>query len=139
MLNKSALYSPMAEKTNIITKLWGRVSRTGASDYDYAETRRIVLTNQVAFLGIVVPQFYNLFYIIHDFRTLIPVITINIIAPLCYATVFILNARGIHNIARLIICLVPNIQIFLLTDYLSTGTGMHLLHIMMIYILRNGQ
>lgn len=116
----------------IAARLWDKISRTGATGEDHSETRRIVLTNQVALLGIVVPQLYNLFYIIHDFQRLIPVIVINIIAPLIYLLVFVLNAKGIHNVAKLIICLVPNIQIFLLTYYLGTDTGMHLLHIMMI-------
>ncbi|HKK16398.1 MAG TPA: adenylate/guanylate cyclase domain-containing protein [Gammaproteobacteria bacterium] len=122
----------MAEQAKNTAGLWDKITRIGAAGEDYSETRRIVLTNQVALLGIVVPQLYNLFYVIHDFRRLIPVIVINIVGPLFYLLVFILNAKGIHNIAKLIICLVPNIQIFLLTFYLGTGTGMHLLHIMMI-------
>lgn len=122
----------MSENPNIIIKLWNRISHIGSTGHGHSEKRRIILTNQVAILGIIVPQFYNAFYIIHDFKTLIPVITINVVAPLCYVLVFVFNAKGIHNIAKLIICLVPNLQIFLLTYYLGTGTGMHLLHIMMI-------
>ena len=124
-----------------IRHLWDEISHIGVKDQDYSETRRIILSNQIAFFGIVVPQFYNIFYIYYDIKLLLPAILINIAGPLICFIVLLLNYFHVYSLAKMIICIAPNVQIFLLTYYLGTASGMHLLHIMMtsfiLFLLSN--
>jgi adenylate cyclase len=115
-----------------IKQLWEEISRNGVGDQEYAEVRRIVLSNQIAFLGAVIPQFYNIFYIYYDINLLLPVILVNIAGTIICLIVLLLNHIHYYTLAKIIICITPNVQIFLLTYYLSTASGNHLLHIMMI-------
>lgn len=114
-------------------KIWDLISHVGVkNEYDYADKRRIILTNQIAILAVIIPQLYNLFYYFHDFELLKGPIVVNIAGSLISATVLLLNSHSYHKLAKIIISVVPNIQIYILTYYLSTASGMHLLHIMMI-------
>ena len=122
----------MSATPNTSQSLWDKISHIGVTDQPYGEARRIVLTNQIAFLGTVVPQFYNLFYLYHDYKLLKPVIIINIAGSLACFLVLWINHFRFFKVAKTVIAISPNIQIFLLTYYLSTASGMHLLHIMMI-------
>ena len=131
----------MSRDNPSIRHLWDEISRIGVEDQDYSETRRIILSNQIAFFGIVVPQLYNIFYIYYDVKLLLPVILINIAGPSICLIVLLLNHHHIYSLAKLIICIAPNVQIFLLTYYLGIASGMHLLHIMMtsfiLFLLSN--
>lgn len=113
-------------------ELWKRISRIGVDNQPYAEARRIILSNQIALLGVITPQFYNLFYALHDFRMLLSPILVNTAGSFICAVVLLLNYFHHHRLAKFTVMLSPNVQIFLLTYYLSTASGMHLLHIMMI-------
>ena len=117
---------------NMILDLWDKISHIGVTNQSYAEARRIVLTNQIAFLGTIIPQFYNVFYFYHDAELLKPVIIVNIAGSLICLLVLWINYISCHKLAKSIIAISPNIQIFLLTYYMSIASGMHLLHIMMI-------
>lgn len=122
----------MSTAPNTSQSLWGKISRIGITDQPYSEARRIVLTNQIAFLGTIVPQFYNIFYVFYDYELLKPVILINIAGSLVILQVLWINHLRFFTLAKTIVAVSPNIQIFVLTCYLSTASGMHLLHIMMI-------
>ena len=117
---------------NRTTSLWNTLSYLGADTADYRENRRIVLTNQIGVLGFVIPQFYNIYYAVYDLETLWPLIVINVIGGLTCLSVLLLNRMHFRLLPKILITLVPNIQIFFLTYFVSTASGMHLLHIMMI-------
>ncbi|MGH8119249.1 MAG: adenylate/guanylate cyclase domain-containing protein, partial [Gammaproteobacteria bacterium] len=117
---------------NNLLKYWDIISHSGAANAGYSEARRIILSNQVAFLGTVTPQLYNLAYVIYDFKLLLPPILLNVTGSLICLSVLFLNHRGHTRVTKYIITIVPNLQIFLLTYYLGTATGMHLLHIMLV-------
>lgn len=112
--------------------LWFKFSHLGANIRDYREKRRVILTNQIGILGFIIPQFYNLFYALYDLDLLWPPIIINITGSCICLSVLYLNWKKFRILPKLVITISPNIQIFLLTYYLGTATGMHLLHIMMI-------
>ena len=122
----------MLATPNMVQGLWDRISHIGITDQPYTEARRIVLTNQIAFLGTIVPQFYNIFYIYYDYALLKPVIIINIAGSFICLLVLWINHLSFYKLAKTIVAVSPNVQIFLLTCYLSTASGMHLLHIMMV-------
>lgn len=115
-----------------ITEPWEKISHIGIGECTFSEARKVTLSNQVAFLGTVIPQFYNIFYWYYDFNLLYPLIIINVIGSSICLSVLFLNHFQKHMLAKIVISVFPNIQIFLLTYYLSTASGMHLLHIMMI-------
>jgi class 3 adenylate cyclase len=112
-------------------QLWQRLSLIGVQDVDYSTAHRITLSNQIAVVGTVVPNLYNLFYLLYDARVLLPVILINLVGSGVCASVLYLNHRRLYEPATLVIFIGPNLQIFLLTWFLGTASGSHLLHIMM--------
>jgi len=116
---------------NLSSRLWQQLSEIGLTASDPEEARKITLVNQIAFFGIVVPLAYNIFYAIYDPILLLPAIIINLLGITLCLTVILLNRQGHYQLARWIIVSGPNLQIMALTYYLSTATGMHLLHIMM--------
>lgn len=122
----------MLDVLKIPVRIWDKISHIGVSNEPYTEARRIILTNQIAILGTIIPQFYNLFYFYYDYKLLIPPIVVNLAGSFICLFVLSINYFRLHKLAKIIIAISPNIQIFLLTYYLSTATGMHLLHIMMI-------
>ncbi|MEQ8426256.1 MAG: hypothetical protein RLT87_07125 [Gammaproteobacteria bacterium] len=113
---------------------WVFISHIGVdlSSRDYRKSRQITLANQVSFMGTIIPQLYNLFYVAYDYERLKPVILVNIIGSSVNFTVMLFNQYGRPHLGKLIIAISPNIQIFFLTYFMSTASGMHLLHIMMI-------
>jgi len=115
-----------------LLKFWDALSHYGAENAGYSEARRIILSNQVAFLATVTPQLYNLAYVIYDYRLLLPPILVNIAGSLICLSVLFLNQRGHTRLTKYIITIVPNLHIFLLTYYVGTATGMHLLYIMLV-------
>jgi class 3 adenylate cyclase len=117
---------------NTFLRLWDRVSHTGVSNQPYSEARRLILCNQVALLGAIIPQFYNIFYFYYDYELLKPVIVVNLAGSFICLLVLSINHFSFHKTAKAVIAVSPNIQIFLLTYYMSTASGMHLLHIMML-------
>ncbi len=118
-----------------LISLFIKISNIGVYDQSYSDKRRTVLCNQIAFLGTTIPQLYNLFYIWYDAKLLIPAIIVNLVGSLVCFMVMVLNYFRAYLTAKVVISISPNIQIFLLTYYLSTATGMHLLHIMMVSFL----
>ena len=86
-----------------IRHLWDKISHIGVEGQDYSEARRIILSNQIAFFGIVVPQFYNIFYIYYDIKLLLPAILINIAGPSICFIVLLLNHYHVYALAKLII------------------------------------
>ena len=112
--------------------LWNTLSYLGADTPDYRENRRIVLTNQIGILGFLIPQLYNIYYAVYDLKMLWPLILINVVGGLTCLSVLFLNRHHFRLLPKILITLVPNIQIFFLTYFLGTASGMHLLHIMMI-------
>ena len=112
---------------------WHLVTRIGVLEDDsYSEGRRVILSNEIALFGFITPLLYNLFYALYDLQLLLAPIAVNFIGSCVCLSVFWLNRKQKRLIAKYVITLSPNIQIFLLTYFLSTATGMHLLHIMMI-------
>ena len=112
--------------------LWFKLSHLGANIRDYRENRRVILTNQIGILGFIIPQLYNLFYVFYDLNLLWLPIIINIIGSCICLSVLYLNWKNLRILPKLVITISPNVQIFILTYYLGTATGMYLLHIMMI-------
>lgn len=112
-------------------QLWHYVSSIGVDDQDFEFARKITLANQVAFCAFLVPLLYNILYLVYDAAGLLPVIIINLLGSLLSLSVLLLNREQHFKFARILIMLGPNIQISLLTLYLSTDSGTHLLHIMM--------
>lgn len=111
--------------------LWDRLSNIGLPLGDSERERPIVLVNQIATCGFVVASAYNVFYICYDLRLLMPVILVNFAGIIVFLCVLLLNHRRRYQLAKWLIVVVPNVQIFALTYYLSTASGMYLLHIMM--------
>ena len=123
----------MDKISQFIATCWYGITQIGITPSDsYSESRRVALTNEVALFGFVIPQFYNAFYIYYDFKLLIYPIIVNLIGSTICLSVFTFNKHHKRRAARYLITFCPNVQIFLLTYYLSTATGMHLLHIMMV-------
>lgn len=120
--------------THRIRDFWLFISHVGVdvNSHDYRQSRQITLANQVSLLGTIVPQLYNVFYVLYDFERLKPVILVNIIGSSVNFSVMLLNHFGRTYSGKLIIAISPNVQIFFLTYFMSTASGMHLLHIMMI-------
>lgn len=122
----------MQKLINKLFNTWLLISSIGAGSENYSDSRKIVLTNQIAIFGFFVMLAYDAFYLVYDADTLAgPIITNLAGAAVCVLVVY-LNFRKYHEVARLLIYISPNIQIFLLTYFLGTVTGMHLLHFMMI-------
>lgn len=111
---------------------WRWLSGIGTKDLDYDESRRIVLCNQIATLGVITMLGYDGIYLVYDPVLLLDPITVNLSGALVCVCALYLNYLRRHDAARLLIYLSVNVQIYLLTWYLGTVTGMHLLHIMMI-------
>lgn len=112
--------------------VWLQVSGLGTAGRDYDETRRIVICNQIAFLGIVTMLAYDALFLAYDPLLLRGPVTINLLGAAVCAAVLASNYRLHHQTARLLLYLSVNMQIFLLARYLGTGSGIHLLHFMMI-------
>ena len=123
--------SKLRQTGQIVLDFWHRLSGIGQPQDEPEEARKITLVNQIAFFGIVVPLGYNIFYAVYDVSLLAPAIIINVLGMTLCLTVLLLNHKGDYQLARWILVTGPNLQIFALTYYLSTATGMHLLHIMM--------
>jgi len=121
----------MSQQLRMIATLWSSISGTGIRNQDYDESRRIILSNQIA-AGVVTMLAYDVIYLFYDPLLLAGPITVNIIGALACITVLYLNYHERYGMARLLIYISTNIQIYLLTYFLGTVTGMHLLHIMMI-------
>lgn len=120
---------------NILHKLadtWMNISAIGTEGENYSESRKIALSNQIAVFGFFVMLSYDAFYLVYDPLLLIGPITTNLVGSAVCILVVLLNYRHRHELAKLLIYITPNIQIFLLTYFLGTITGMHLLHFMMI-------
>lgn len=115
-----------------IPERWSSISRTGVRDQDYDEARRIILSNQIAALGVITMLAYDAIYLFYDPVLLTGPITVNLLGALVCVSVLYLNDCGRHHPARLLLYISTNIQIYLLTFFLGTVTGMHLLHIMMV-------
>jgi len=123
--------SKLKQTGQLALEYWRRLSDIGLPQDEAEEARKITLVNQIAFFGIVVPLGYNIFYALYDFSLLAPAIIINALGMTLCLTVLVLNYKQDYQLARWILVTGPNLQIFALTYYLSTATGMHLLHIMM--------
>ena len=117
---------------NKLPTIWSTISGMGIRDQDYDESRRIIISNQIAFLGIITMLAYDAFYFFYDFFLLYKPIIVNLAGAFICVLVLYLNHLQQYRTARLCLYLCVNIQIYLLTYYLGTVTGMHLLHIMMI-------
>lgn len=117
---------------NRIAAMWSSISGIGLRNQDYDEARRIVLSNQIAALGVVTMLAYDVIYLFYDPLLLAGPVTVNLIGANVCVTVMYLNHIERYSAARLLIYVSTNIQIYLLTYFLGTITGMHLLHIMMI-------
>ncbi|MEX2523636.1 MAG: adenylate/guanylate cyclase domain-containing protein [Gammaproteobacteria bacterium] len=122
----------MSQLLHKIATLWSSISGIGNRSRDYDESRRIILSNQIAALGVLTMLAYDVIYLAYDPLLLVGPITVNVIGALVCITVLYLNHHEQYGAARLLIYISTNIQIYLLTYYLGTVTGMHLLHIMMI-------
>lgn len=67
-------YRRMPDPLDRLIQLWHRLSLIGVRGVDYSTAHRITLSNQIAVVGTVVPNLYNLFYLLLDDRALLPVI-----------------------------------------------------------------
>ena len=113
-------------------EVWTNISAIGTEGENYSESRKIALSNQISIFGFFVMLSYDAFYLVYDPLLLIGPITTNLVGAAVCILVLYLNFRRKHELARTLIYVTPNIQIFLLTYFLGTITGMHLLHFMMI-------
>ncbi|MCS3902941.1 class 3 adenylate cyclase [Methylohalomonas lacus] len=111
--------------------IWESISANGLDTFDTDIKRSIILVNQIAFCGLITSLVYNILYALYDLHLLFPAISINIIGMIFFAGILLLNKLHKHNAAKWTLVLAPNLQIFALTYYLGTASGMQLLHIMM--------
>jgi class 3 adenylate cyclase len=122
----------MQNQLKKLTDIWRVISAIGTEGVDYSESRKIELTNQISVFGFFVMLSYDAFYLVYDALGLIGPITTNLVGSVVCILVIYLNHRHKHDLAKFLIYITPNIQIFLLTYFFGTITGMHLLHFMMI-------
>ncbi len=110
----------------ILSKFWDMVSHIGIEQQEYSEARRIVLTNQMAFVLILMSWGYIVLSIIHDFNRLMPTVLINLCAAFCYPLVHLSNHFKQHNLEKILILFIPFVQIISVVYLLSTSSGIQL-------------
>lgn len=92
----------------------------------YPTHRRVVLVNQMAMLGALITLIYGLLALISDVTTLWPMVAITPPLLAGYAIALWINAQGRRVTARLVLMLMPAIQITFATWLLSNRSGVQL-------------
>lgn len=93
------------------TSLWKRLFRLGVGeDIDFRLERRIILSNQFAFVILVLTLFFMVAFAGRDNYSIIPFVVMILIS----SAIWILNFAGLTKLSRMITCLTPAIGLLIL-------------------------